>query len=187
MRKNHDAGTGSSASVRTTGIKNMRLVAILLLSMLLSACAGSSKPAQSSPGNGLQTEVRDAASRESAGIQVQPLQNPAVRQLLASAQASESAGQLEQASQMLERALRIEPRDPEVLQRLAEIRLQQQDWQQAINFATRSYDVGSQVGEMCARNWHTIALANNHGGDTQAASAARSQVEHCMPKRPQKH
>lgn len=167
----------------------MRLIIVLMLTVLLSACAGSgtTKPARSPLSNEVETEVRDAASRESEGIQVQPLQNPAVRQLLASAGASESAGQLEQASQMLERGLRIEPRDPELLQRLAEIRLQQKDWQQAINFANRSYDVGAQVGEMCARNWRTIALANDYIGDAQAADSARGQVEYCMRKRPQKY
>ncbi len=167
----------------------MRFIVILLLALVLSACAGSgpTKPTQSPLSQEVETEVREAASRESEGIQVQPLQNPAVRQLLASAASSESSGQLEQAAQMLERGLRIEPRDPELLQRLAEVRLQQEDWQQAINFATRSYDVGAQVGEMCARNWRTIALANDYIGDTPAADAARGQVEHCMRKRPQKY
>lgn len=166
------------------------LIIILLLALILSGCASSGP----SPSNGkspliteVETEVRQPASEESAGIQVQPLQNPAVRQLLASASASESAGQLEQASQMLERGLRIEPRDPELLQRMAEIRLQQDAWQQAINFASRSYDMGAQAGELCARNWRTIALANEHLQDPAAAADARTHIDDCMRRRPQKY
>ncbi|MCF6226617.1 MAG: tetratricopeptide repeat protein [Xanthomonadales bacterium] len=170
----------------------MRLIIIsLFLLLFLSACA-STGPAPSNRTappvlTEVETEVRQPASEESAGIQVQPLQNPAVRQLLASASASESAGQLEQAAQMLERGLRIEPRDPELLQRMAEIRLQQEAWQQAISFATRSFDMGAQTGELCARNWRTMALANEYLKDPQAAAAARTHIDDCMRQRPKKY
>lgn len=165
-------------------------IIMLLLASILSGCAtnGSSSASGQSPAlSEVETEIRQPASEESAGIQVQPLQNPAVRQLLASASASESAGQLEQASQMLERGLRIEPRDSELLQRVAEIRLQQDAWQQAINFSSRSFDMGAQVGELCARNWRTIALANEHLQDPAAAADARSHIDDCMRQRPQKY
>lgn len=168
----------------------MRLIIIsLLLLLFLSACASIAPVPRATPSvlTEVETEVRQPASEESAGIQVQPLQNPAVRQLLASASASESAGQLEQAAQMLERGLRIEPRDPELLQRMAEIRLQQEAWQQAINFATRSFDMGAQTGELCARNWRTMALANEYLKDPQAAAAARTHIDDCMRQRPQKY
>lgn len=168
----------------------MRIYIIsLLLLFFLSACAISGPaPSTTTPVlTEIETEVRQPASEESAGIQVQPLQNPAVRQLLASASASESAGQLEQAAQMLERGLRIEPRDPELLQRMAEIRLQQEAWQQAINFASRSFDMGAQAGELCARNWRTMALANEYLQDPKAAIAARAHIDDCMRQRPQKY
>jgi len=168
----------------------MRLIVCLLLGFIISGCASTvSTPVSRVPAvtTEVETEVRAPASEESAGIQVQPLQNPAVKQLLASASASEQAGQLEQAALMLERGLRIEPRDPELLQRMAELRLQQQDWQQAINFATRSYDQSAQVGEMCARNWRTIALAYQHLGDAGAAENARNHITSCMRQRPRKY
>ena len=168
----------------------MRLLFSLLISLLIfTGCAtyNSSSAGKYSTATEVETEVREPASKESEGIQVKPLQNPAVKQLLASATASESAGQLEQASQMLERGLRIAPRDPELLQRMAEIRLQQKIWQQAINFAARSFDMGAQLGELCARNWRTIAVANKHLQEASAAADARAQIDACMRKRPQKY
>ncbi len=50
-------------------------------------------------------------------------------------------------------------RDPQLLQHMAEIKLQKEDCQQALNFASRSYDIGPRVGEICSRNWRTISVA----------------------------
>ena len=61
------------------------------------------------------TRVRAPASEDSAGVQVYSLQNPAVKQLTAQAEGAERAGDLDQAGSYLERALRIQPRDPQVL------------------------------------------------------------------------
>ena len=90
-------------------------------------------------------------------MQVYPLQESGCAELTDQANRAEAAGDLGQAAVLLERALRIQPRDPELLQHMAEVQLQRQDYQQALSFATRSHDVGPRVGELCARNWRTIA------------------------------
>ena len=130
------------------------------------------------------TRVRVPASEESAGVQVYSLQNPAVRQLTAQAGDAERAGDLDLATGYLERALRIQPQDPQLLQHMAELKLQIEDYQQALNFAFRSYDTGPRVGEICSRNWRTISVAREHLRDASGANEAQARATQCMNTRP---
>jgi tetratricopeptide (TPR) repeat protein len=131
------------------------------------------------------TRVRVPASQDSAGVQVYSLQNPAVKQLTSQAQSAERAGDLDQASSYIERALRIQPRDPQLLQYMAEIKLQKKDYQQALNFAVKSFDTGPRVGEICSRNWRTISVAKEHLNDLAGAGEAEVRATQCMNTRPQ--
>lgn len=150
--------------------------------LILSACAGT----VSVPGDDPEVEnrVRVPASQDSEGVQVFPLQNSAVKELLADAGNAESTGDYNQASVLLERALRIEPRDPEILQQMAEIQLQKLDYSQALNFAVRSYDVGPRVGEICNRNWRTISVAKEHLDDPNGSVQAEQRASTCMNTKP---
>jgi Tfp pilus assembly protein PilF len=132
----------------------------------------------------VQKQVREPARRDSAGVQVYPLQNPAVKALLSDAASAESQGDYDAAASLLERAMRIQPKDPEVLQAMAEVQLHRQDYQQALGFATRSYDDGSRVGEICSRNWRTISVARSHMGDNSGAVEAEQRATQCMNTKP---
>jgi tetratricopeptide (TPR) repeat protein len=153
------------------------------LALLLLAACSSQAPIPIED-HEINTRVRKPASEDSAGVQVYSLQNPAVKQLTAQAEGAELAGDLDRASGYLERALRIEPRDPQLLQHMAEIKLQKQDYQQALNFAVRSYDIGPRVGEICSRNWRTISVAKEHLEDANGASKADARAKQCMNTRP---
>ncbi len=153
-----------------------------LIVLLLVAC--SSQPPAPVEDREVNARVRTPASQDSAGVQVYSLQNPAVKQLTAQARGAETAGNLDQASGYLERALRIQPRDPQLLQHMAEIKLQKEDYQQALNFAVRSYDIGPRVGEICSRNWRTISVAREHLKDVEGASDAEKRAGQCMNIRP---
>ena len=159
----------------------IRLLGILILS-LLAAC--SSQPPIPIEDHEVYKRVRDPASKDSAGVQVYSLQNPAVKQLTAQAREAELAGDLGQAGTYIERALRIEPRDPQLLQHMAEIKLQEKDYQQALNFAVRSYDIGPRVGEICSRNWRTISVAKEYLQDASGARDAEKRAGQCMNTRP---
>jgi len=152
-----------------------------LVLLLLVGCS-SSPPQTPAPveDREVNARVRAPASEESAGVQVYSLQNPAVKQLTAQAKGAERAGDLDQAGSYLERALRIQPRDPQVLQHMAEIKLQKEDYQQALNFAVRSYDSGPRVGEICSRNWRTIGVAREHLQDASGAGDAEDRASQCM-------
>jgi len=160
-----------------------KLSGVLIL-LLLAAC--SSQPPAPVENREVESRVRAPASEDSEGVQVYSLQNPAVKQLTAQARGAERAGELDKASGYLERALRIEPRDPQLLQHMAEIKLQKADYQQALNFAVRSYDTGPRVGEICSRNWRTISVAREHLNDADGASDAEARASQCMNTRPKK-
>jgi len=165
-----------------TKIRYFEGLAGLLVLLLMIGC--SSQPPAPVEEREVNTRVRAPASEESAGVQVYSLQNPAVKQLTAQAEGAERAGNLDQAGSYLERALRIQPRDPQVLQHMAEIKLQKEDYQQALNFAVRSYDSGPRVGEICSRNWRTISVAREHLRDINGANDAQARASQCMNTRP---
>ncbi|NNJ65065.1 MAG: tetratricopeptide repeat protein [Xanthomonadales bacterium] len=146
--------------------------------LLLGGCAART-PA---PGDARDVEnrVREPARQDRAGVQVRPLQNPAVKALLADAGDAESAGDYDQAVSLLERALRIQPNDPEILQNMAEVQLRVQDYEQALHFAQRSYDIGPRVGEICSRNWRTISVARDYMGDPSGSTEAEQRASRCM-------
>lgn len=157
---------------------------VLFLAVFLGACATTQAPAPDGS-HEVETRVRQPAQQDSAGVQVFPLENPAVTELLADASAAESSGRYEQASMLLERALRIQPRNPEILQNMAEVQLQVRDYEQALNFASRSYDLGPRVGEICSRNWRTIGVSREHLGDHRGSVEAEQRAQTCMITKPE--
>lgn len=169
-----------------TGKARAGLLTAVIAAGLLSACAGwTPPPASGESADEVESRVREPARQDSAGVQVFPLQNPAVKELIADAGAAESAGDYGQAAVLLERALRIQPRNPEVLQNMAEVQLQMRDWEQALGFAVRSYDLGPRVGEICARNWRTISVSREYLGDHGGSVEAEHRATTCMVTKPE--
>ena len=157
-----------------------RLLGVWMLLLMVACSSQAPIPIEDE----VDTRVRTPAIEDSEGVQVYSLQNPAVKQLTAQAKNAELAGNFDQAGSYIERALRIEPRDPQLLQHMAEIKLQKQDYQQALNFAVRSYDTGPRVGEICSRNWRTISVAKEHLQDVAGASDAQKRASKCMNTKP---
>jgi Tfp pilus assembly protein PilF len=90
-----------------------------------------------------------------------------------SARADNAAGRLANAAASLERALRIEPRNPRLWQELSRVRLSQRDYVQAESCAARSNSwAGSDDGPLRADNWRLIAQAREARGDSEGARAA---------------
>lgn len=163
-------------------MNGIRYIIASTLALLLAACtAGSPAPVEERE---IETRVRTPARQDSAGVQVFPLQNQAVVQLTEEARRAEHAGDIDQAAVLLERALRIQPRDPEIMQQMAEIQLQKGEYEQALNFAVRSYDTGPRVGEICSRNWRTISVAREYLMDQSGALEAEQRAGQCMNTRP---
>jgi Tfp pilus assembly protein PilF len=167
----------------TRAIKTLsQTLIILLLLMLLAACA--TQPPAPTEDRSVAEQVRAPAAEQTRGLQVYPLRNPAVTELSDAALAAERDGDLDQAALLLERALRIQPRNPELLQHMAEIRLERGEWEQAESFAARSFDVGPRIGEICQRNWRTMALARERLQRYDEAANARERLQNCQIEPP---
>jgi predicted Zn-dependent protease len=80
----------------------------------------------------------------------------AVAGLMESARTDASSGKLVQAAATLERALRIEPRNPRLWHELARVRLRQGDAAQAANLAARSNSYAGNNAELRAANQSII-------------------------------
>ncbi len=105
-----------------------------------------------------------------------PSQNSAVVSLLEQAQSLSAAGQLDQAGASLERALRIEPRNPLLWQRLAAVRIDQQQYLQAENLAKKSNALAQGYHNLRRENWLLIARARSLNGDDEGSREARERA-----------
>ena len=104
-------------------------------------------------------------------------ENVAVAGLMETARAEAAAGKLSTAAAAIERALRIEPRNPRLWQELARVRLQQRQFEQAESVAVRSNSFAGSDAALRAENWRLISQAREARGDTQGARAALESAE----------
>ena len=103
-------------------------------------------------------------------------QTPPVQTLLSQAYQQRASDDLAGAAATLERALRIEPRNALLWNRLADVRLQQGQYAQAGNLAARSNALaGDQVG-LKQDNWRIIAVTRHQRGDSAGAEQAAERA-----------
>lgn len=103
--------------------------------------------------------------------------SPAVRSLLGRADTLARNGNMDLASSTLERALDLEPRNPFIYQRLAAVKLAQDQPGQAEAMARKSNSVGGNNPFVRADNWQLIAEARRAAGDAAGASEAAAQAK----------
>lgn len=93
------------------------------------------------------------------------------------AQASRSAGKFDAALGQLERALRIEPRNPFIWQALAEVHLQAKNAEQATGAAQKSSSYARGNPYLEAGNWRLIGAARLMLGDAPGARHANARAD----------
>lgn len=101
---------------------------------------------------------------------------PAVIALLERADQQYMNQDLDAAAASLERALRIEPRNPLLWHRLASVRLDQGQIDQAMQMAAKSNSLAGNNHSLSARNWQLISLAYRAKGDLEAARTAEDKA-----------
>lgn len=101
----------------------------------------------------------------------------AVTALLNEAKAHFENQEFEQAAAKLERALRLNPRNPILWHNLAGVRLKQQDWQRAANLAAKSNAFAVEDKGLRVRNWMIIVWACEGMGDKECVSEARKRAQ----------
>ncbi|MGE6793585.1 hypothetical protein SAMN05216206_3308 [Pseudomonas guineae] len=112
----------------------------------------------------------------SGGLTMDEQLDGPVLALLTTAQQQQGGGDLNGAASSLERAQRIAPREPQVLYRLAEVRMAQGDAAQAEQFARRGLSYASGRPALQASLWNLIAQARERQGDAAGAAQAREQA-----------
>jgi len=97
--------------------------------------------------------------------------------LLTTAQQQQGSGDYNGASSSLERAQRIAPREPQVLYRLAQVRLAQGDAAQSEQLARRALTYANGRPDLQAGLWNIIAQAREKQGDSAGAALARQKAQ----------
>jgi cytochrome c-type biogenesis protein CcmH/NrfG len=132
-----------------------RRILLLITALFLGGCAA------------MQTEVH----------QTPPSDNTAVIALLNKAENQSAAGRMDEAIENLERALRIEPRNPVPWHELARVRLEQGQYRQAESMAAKSNMLAGTDRYLKAENWRIIGEVRNRLGDLQGAREAFEKAE----------
>lgn len=132
-----------------------------------------SSPVSSQPSG---SAADSAAPARGNGLQADEQLSGPVLALLTSARQQESSGDLGSASASLERALRIAPREPQVLYRLAQVRLDQGDAAQAEQLARRGLSYAAGRPTLQAGLWGLVAEARERQGDASGAAEARQRA-----------
>jgi hypothetical protein len=117
---------------------------------------------------------------ESAGGKSYPApreQPAAVVALLDHAEQQANNGDLSAAAMTLERAIRIDSRNPVLWHHLASVRLAEGDDKQAEQLAKKSNALAAGNYALQARNWGLIAAARRTRGDAAGAQAAERQKQ----------
>lgn len=102
--------------------------------------------------------------------------NNAVVALTDEAGRQQNAGDFTGAGATLERALRIEPRNPYLWNRLAQVKLEQKKFSQADNMAAKSNALAGNNTQLKQRNWLLMAKARRMSGDQAGADRARRKA-----------
>jgi tetratricopeptide (TPR) repeat protein len=148
------------------------------LSIMLAACSPPVK-APAPDNAGAVAAIRTLGAHYESSVQVHAVRDPAVDGFLDAAHAQETEGQIAAAQADTDKALKIAPRAPDILQYAAELAVESGDWKRAGDLAQQSYDLGPKVGDLCARNLETLARALTVQGDETAALQARAKIEAC--------
>ena len=147
------------------------LVPVWLL--LLGGCAGvTTKPATTPAPPEAQAQLPGEAAVIAPVPKSDMSGNKAVIALLDRAQTDNDSGQREAAGASLERALRIEPRNSWLWLELAQVRLAQGQYEQAITLARKSNSFAGRQPRVQAENWQVIGQARVAQGDSAGAEQA---------------
>lgn len=167
--------------------------ATILICLLITGCAGAPMRSESTrtvpvPIDEPLAESETAGPKEEsvakirayeppAKVQARPAHSSAVGTLLATAQQQEARGDTDAAVITIERALRIEPRNAHLWNRLAHLRLTQKRLGQAADIALKSNALAGSDNELKRANWYLIARARREAGDVAGARVAKRKAQ----------
>lgn len=160
---------------------------LLIIVMLLQACSTPLPPRPLPPheqppvveqGSSapVQQPVPTVPVQPQSQMQTVTSHPPAVVALLGQAEAQANDGDLASAAVSLERARRIDPRNPVIYYHLATVRLEQGEPAQAEQLAVKSTSLAGGNRVQQARNWRLIARARQAQRNPDGAAAAERRA-----------
>ena len=150
----------------------MKLLSIVLILLLLASCAVQRQPGLELPGEDPDKTVLPDKSTSSAVIT-----------LLDQARDATRAGDYQRAEVLLERTVRIEPRNASLWHYLAKLRLHQGRYQEAIGLAAKSNNLTKNNNALLADNWRIVAHGKYQLGDQAGAQKAQNKVSEILNER----
>ncbi len=144
-------------------MKNLIYPSLFIL--LLNACA---QPVQRSEAL-IFVEEHNIPNAESKSVR--QVESTVIASLINDANKQAISGNTEQAAAIIERGLRIEPTNAGLWNLFASIRLQQQQWQQAIELARKSNALTNDK-DLLSSNWGLMAKAYEKTGEYEKAKEA---------------
>ena len=147
-------------------MKRICATAWLLLFLSLAACVSEPRRDGFSP-DGEETSSVIAPDRDTSA---------AVLELLGRARQASKSGQLHRAESLLERAIRIEPRNPVLWHYMAKVHLYRGRLDKAEGLAAKSNSLSGKNPALTADNWRIIAHARESRGDRKGALEAQQRA-----------
>lgn len=150
-------------------MKNIRYILVLVIALSITACQAPKE--QEAGWTSVSGEVRPG-----------PKTGKAVLALLSKARQASTSGQLTTAESHLERALRIEPRNPTLWLYMAKLRLFGEKYLEAINLSKKALALSSgapsevNIKELRSDCWRVIAHSYQKLGDVEQAKLAEENA-----------
>ena len=142
---------------------------LVVSTFLLQACAGTQIQGEEVVIDGLTI----GGGQQSVNTQTAP----AISSLLDQSQEEVNAGNLDEGARVLERALRIEPSNPEIWHRMAQIKFTQTDYAQAVVTASRSNTFVNNNSQLRALNLSIMLESYKAQGDSVQVGRVRAQID----------
>lgn len=130
------------------------------------------------------TSIRKAGEGDDSVIQVAPLRDAAVDGWLKEARDAEKRNDWKGAVAATEKALKLSPDAPDILQELAEREVAVTNYPRAEELAMKSFQLGPQIGALCAKNWQTLVVTRTAMNDEVERDKALARVKACRKSGP---
>ncbi|VAW93189.1 hypothetical protein MNBD_GAMMA22-685 [hydrothermal vent metagenome] len=152
-------------------MRNLFALAIVVSLILLAGCSIKSRTSESLDplAHNNQAEHQVIAPESRTG--------DAVKSLLLDARGAASSGNIARAESLLERALRIEPRNAVLWHYMAKMKLHQGRYSKAIGMAAKSNSMAKNDYTLRADNWRIIAHAENWLGNISKSKMAQEKAD----------
>lgn len=159
------------------------------IALVVAACSPVATPPRSDAPRLASTQnpvaaIRAAGAGDDSVVQVAPLRDAAVDGWLKEARAAEAKRDWPGAIAAAEKALKLAPNAPDILQDIAELEVARGGYARAEQLAMKSYQLGPQVGALCAKNWQTLVETRTAMNDAIERDKAIAQVKACRKQGP---